>query len=74
MSATAAQLTCDSQQQETPHNEITYVPTAALKSAMDEDRKNGSGGATLEEDNSKNDCDEEDKVISTRTETTPNFG
>lgn len=54
---TAPRLSCDSQQQDT-HNEITYVPTSALKSAMAEERKNG----TLEEESCRNECDEEDKV------------
>ena len=62
MPGTAPRLSCDSQQQDT-HNEITYVPTSALKSAMAEEQKNGSGGGTLEEENCRNEYDEEDKVI-----------
>ena len=65
MSGAAPTLSCDSQQPDA-HNEITYVPTSALKSAMAEDQKNGSGRGTMEENNCPGECDEEEKVITQR--------
>ena len=56
---TPRRISCESQQLEA-HNEITYVPTSALKSAMAEDQKNGPGRGTLDEDKSIEELDEED--------------
>ena len=65
MSGAAPRLSCDSQQPDA-HNEITYVPTSALKSAMAEDQKNGSGRGTLEEDKCNTAYDEKEKVVITK--------
>ena len=62
MSQTAPRLSCDSQQPD-GHNEITYVPTSALKSAMAVDRKNGAGGENMDEGQYENEHNEEDKVM-----------
>ena len=62
MSGAAPRLSCDSQQPDT-HNEITYVPTSALKSAMEVDQKNGSGRGTLEKDKCNTENDEDEKVV-----------
>ena len=62
MSGAAPRLSCDSQQPDA-HNEITYVPTSALKSAMAVDQKNGSGRGTLEEDKCNTEYDEDEKVV-----------
>ena len=61
MSGAAPRLSCDSQQPDA-HNEITYVPTSALKSAMAVDQKNGPGRRGLEDDKCNTDYDEEEKV------------
>ena len=58
---TPRRISCESQQLEA-HNEITYVPTSALKSAMAEDQKNGPGRGTLDEDKSIEELDEEERV------------
>ena len=58
---TGAQLSCDSQQPDSP-NEITYVPTSALKSAMAADQKNGSGRRASQKDETFTEYDEGEKV------------
>ena len=55
------QLSCDSQQPDSP-NEITYVPTSALKSAMAADQKNGSGRRASHKDETFTEYDEGEKV------------
>ena len=55
-------LSCGSQQPD-GDNEITYVPTSALKSAMTVDRKNGAGGENMDEGQYGNEHNEEDKVM-----------
>ena len=62
MSGAAPRLSCDSQQPDA-HNEITYVPTSALKSAMEVDQKNGSGRGAIEEDTCNDEYDEDEKVL-----------